>query len=90
MTVHEVENWLELYQEELISMIMNGKYRPMPVKRVYIPKSNGKQRPLGIPTVVDRVIQQAMAQVLTTIYEPLYIVLGFAQSEVHTWPWKKY
>ena len=72
MTVHEVENWLELYQEELISMIMNGKYRPMPVKRVYIPKSNGKQRPLGIPTVVDRVIQQAMAQVLTTIYEPLY------------------
>ena len=68
MTVQEVEQ----YREELISKIMNKQYRPMPVKRVYIPKSNGKQRPLGIPTVVDRVIQQAVAQVLNTIYEPIF------------------
>lgn len=72
MKVEEVEYWFEQYQEELIAKIMSKQYKPMPVKRVYIPKRNGKQRPLGIPTVVDRVIQQAMAQELNKIYEPIF------------------
>ena len=72
MTAQEVEEWFNQYKEDLISKILNKQYKPMPVKRVYIPKPNGKQRPLGIPTVVDRVIQQAMLQVLSEIYEPIF------------------
>lgn len=72
MTVEEVDHWFEQYQDEIISKIMSKQYKPMPIRRVYIPKPNGKQRPLGIPTVVDRVIQQALAQVLSEIYEPLF------------------
>ena len=72
MTVQEVEDWFNKYKEEVVSKIMNKQYRPKPVKRVYIPKPNGKKRPLGITTVVDRVIQQAMLQVLSEIYEPIF------------------
>lgn len=64
-----VEEYLLDIQEDL----QNKKYRPKPVKRVYIPKPDGKQRPFGIPTVIDRIIQQAMAQQLTPIYEPLFL-----------------
>jgi RNA-directed DNA polymerase len=68
--VDELLQYLKDNGEELKQSILDGRYRPNPVRRVEIPKEDGKQkRKLGIPTVVDRVIQQAIAQVLTPIYE---------------------
>lgn len=72
MTVDQIDGYFRVHGTEIKTAIMEMKYQPQPVRRVYIPKPNGKQRPLGIPTVVDRVIQQAVAQVLTGIYEPYF------------------
>lgn len=69
MEVSDLLPYLYEHKEELIQSIYGGKYRPNPVRRVEIPKSNGKKRSLGIPTVVDRVIQQAIAQVLTPLFD---------------------
>lgn len=69
MQVESLRDYLVEQKDELINSILKGKYRPEAVRRVEIPKENGKKRQLGIPTVVDRVIQQAISQVLTPIYE---------------------
>lgn len=65
------------FRNELKDKIRSRKYKPLPVRRVEIPKANGGVRELGIPTVIDRMIQQAILQVLTPIYEPLFSETSF-------------
>lgn len=69
MTVDELLPFLKENGDQIKKSIMEGNYNPKPVRRVEIPKPDGGIRLLGIPTVLDRVIQQAIAQVLTPIYE---------------------
>jgi len=68
----EVKEYLIEHWEEIREQIRNRKYKPQPVRRVEIPKPNGGVRKLGIPSVVDRIIEQAIAQKLTPICEPLF------------------
>lgn len=67
--VEELFFYIKEHKEEILWQIRNRKYKPQPVRRVYVPKENGKMRKLGIPSVIDRVLQQAIVQVLTPIYE---------------------
>ena len=72
MTIEETFLWLREHNQELTERIRKGHYTPSPVRRVEIPKPNGGVRKLGIPTVTDRIIQQAISQQLIPIYEPKF------------------
>ena len=75
MSIEEFSEFAQKHWEEIRQTVLDGTYKPSPVLRVEIPKASGGTRPLGIPTVMDRVIQQAIAQELTPIFDP-----GFSET----------
>ena len=72
MTVRELAKHLKVHWPRIHDQLLSGTYPPMPVRRVEIPKPDGGVRKLGIPTVVDRLIQQAVLQVRTPLWEPMF------------------
>jgi len=77
MFVHQLADWLREYQEALIASLRDGTYQPQPVRGVEIPKPGGGKRQLGIPTVVDRLVQQAILQVLEPLLDPTFSESSF-------------
>ena len=72
MTVEEMLPYLKEHREELLEKLYSGRYKPKAVRRVEIPKPDGGKRMLGVPTVIDRMLQQAIVQVLQPIFEPTF------------------
>ena len=77
MSIPEAAGFIRQHWEGIRSSLASGRYKPAPVRRVEIPKPDGSKRPLGIPTVLDRVIQQAIAQVLTPLFDPHFSESSF-------------
>ena len=72
MTVDQLPSYLRKRWPQIKEDLLNGTYKPMPVRRKEIPKPQGGVRLLGIPTAMDRLIQQAVAQVLQQIWDPVF------------------
>lgn len=77
MGVTELQAWIALNRERLIASLLDGSYQPQPVRGVQIPKPGGGMRQLGIPTVVDRLVQQAITQVLEPRLDPTFSASSF-------------
>lgn len=72
MTVDDMHKWIGEHKAMMIESLLNGTYKPQPVKRVEIPKPDGGVRQLGIPTVIDRLVQQSILQILEPIFDPTF------------------
>lgn len=72
MTVDELYPWVRQHAQEFIDSLLEGTYQPQPIRGVQIPKPGGGMRQLGIPTVVDRLVQQAILQVLEPLLDPIF------------------
>lgn len=77
VTKYDYGKNLESNIDRLVSSIRSGSYTPKDIRRCYIPKANGKLRPLGIPTTEDRIVQGVMADILYSIYDPLFLECSF-------------
>jgi len=77
VTVEEYEADLEENLKDLVDRLKAWRYRPQPVRRVYMPKPNGKRRPLGIPTVEDKIVQMALKKILEAIFEVDFLDVSF-------------
>ena len=77
MSVKQASENLSWLLPPILKQIHEGRYMPPPVRRVYIPKADGRKRPIGIPAVIDRAIQAAMTKVLNEIYEPDFLKCSF-------------
>ena len=95
MTVDEYEQTLAGNLQRLHERVHSGQYWPKPVRRTYIPKSDGGRRPLGIPGLEDKIVKGAVAEVLNAVYEADFIgsatASGRGVARIRPWlPWKKH
>ncbi|MBQ1740717.1 MAG: group II intron reverse transcriptase/maturase, partial [Erysipelotrichaceae bacterium] len=81
MSVYDLQGYLKENIDSIRDLIRKREYYPLPVRRVEIPKPNGKKRKLGIPAVIDRVIQQAMVQILSPLCEPYFSEYSYGFRE---------
>lgn len=89
-TVASYEEAVELNLRALCQRVHTGQYRPLPVRRVYIPKSGGGQRPLGVPALEDKIVQSAVAEMLSAIYEIDFMGFSYGSGPdgVHIRRWR--